>query len=355
MTALPTRTDTIALLDQTIHQYFERRINDATGIDPSYRLLWETLYGLIRSGGKRLRPQITLMAYAAFGGKDSASMIPVAAAQELLHFSLLIHDDVIDRDYTRYNTLNIAGRYKELYSKFLPDVTDQVHFAHSAAILAGDLMLSGAHDLISLSDLSQQEKTIAQQLLSLSIFEVAGGELLDTELSFVPYTDGDALKIARYKTASYSFKVPLLTGAKIAGITKREEEILSEFGLSLGTAYQLVDDLLGTFGEETTTGKSTTSDINEGKRTFMVEQAVNAMTIVEKDRFDTFFGNQNATPDEVEDIKQLFVSTGAKTKTERMIKDYAQKAHSALTQLSLDEYHHKEFSDLVHKVTERAY
>lgn len=352
---LSTQTDTIILLDQTIQQYFEKCINEATDIDASYRLLWETLYGLIRSGGKRLRPQITLMAYDAFGGKDSRDMIPIAAAQELLHFSLLIHDDVIDRDYTRYNTLNIAGRYKELYSKFLTDSSEQVHFAHSAAILAGDLMLSGAHDLITSSELSQKEKMIAGQLLSLSIFEVAGGELLDTELSFVPYTDGDALKIARYKTAGYSFKVPLLTGARIAGITKEKEAILGEFGTALGIAYQLVDDLLGTFGEEETTGKSTTSDITEGKRTFMVEQAVNAMTIVEKDRFDKSFGNHAASPSEVEDIKQLFVSTGAKTKTEQVIKDYASQAYAALEILDLDEHHHKAFSDLIHKVTERAY
>lgn len=355
MTVLPAQADTMTLLDQTIHRYFEKCINEATDIDASYRLLWETLYGLIRSGGKRLRPQITLMAYEAFGGKDSEGMIPVAAAQELLHFSLLIHDDVIDRDYTRYNTLNIAGRYKELYSKFLPDAVDQVHFAHSTAILAGDLMLSGAHELIALSDLSQNEKTIAAQLLARSIFEVAGGELLDTELSFVPYTDGDALKIAHYKTAGYSFKVPLLTGARIAGIPKDKEATLSEFGLALGTAYQLVDDLLGTFGEEETTGKSTTSDITEGKRTFMVEQAVNAMTILEKDRFDKYFGNHSATPSEVEDIKQLFISTGAKTKTEQIIKNYASQAYATLEKLNLDEQYHKAFSDLIHKVTERAY
>ena len=355
MTVLSTQADTTTLLDQAIQQYFEKCINDATAIDPSYRLLWETLYGLIRSGGKRLRPRITLMAYDAFGGKDKSGMIPVAAAQELLHFSLLIHDDVIDRDYTRYNTLNIAGRYKELYSKFLPDTTDQVHFAHSAAILAGDLMLSGAHELIALSDLNQNEKTIAGQLLAHSIFEVAGGELLDTEISFVPYTDGDALKIARYKTAGYSFKVPLLTGARIAGIPKNKEATLSEFGLALGIAYQLVDDLLGTFGEEETTGKSTTSDITEGKRTFMVEQAINAMTILEKDRFDKSFGNHEASPSEVEDVKQLLVSTGAKTKTEQAIKDYAKKAQAALEELGLDDQHRKAFLDLIHKVTERAY
>ena len=145
------------LLDRTLNDYFERSIHAATAIDPSYRQLWETLYGLIRSGGKRLRPQMTILAYETFGGKDAELIIPIAAAQELLHFSLLIHDDVIDRDYTRYGTQNVAGTYKTIYSRFLTDNTDKVHFAHSAAILAGDLMLSGAHELISASQLSKSQ------------------------------------------------------------------------------------------------------------------------------------------------------------------------------------------------------
>jgi geranylgeranyl diphosphate synthase type II len=355
MRELQTIVDKSTALDRIIQDYFESRISDATKIDSSYRMLWETLYGLIRSGGKRLRPHMTLMAYRAFGGDDETSVLPVAAAQELLHFSLLIHDDVIDRDYTRYNTLNIAGKYRELYAKYLPDTNDQFHFAHSAAILGGDLMLSGAHQLIDLSPISSSKKTIAQQLLSLSVFEVAGGELLDTESSFVPYTNGDAIKIARYKTAGYSFKIPLLTGAKLAGISPEHESTLTDFAESLGIAFQLVDDLLGTFGEEETTGKSTTSDITEGKRTYMVEHAVNVMSAGEKAEFDKYFGNHEASPSEIENVKQLFVSTGAKSKTEQMIADYAEKARGALAQLGLSDEHANEFSELIRKVTERAY
>ncbi len=350
-----TKTDSLTTLDQVIAEYFERSIHDASQIDASYRQLWETLYTLIRSGGKRLRPQMTLMAYEAFGGTTNNDIVRVAAAQELLHFSLLIHDDVIDRDYTRYGTLNVAGHYRDLYAKFLPDESDRLHFAHSAAILAGDLMLSGAHHLISSSNLSESQKSTAEQLLSLSIFEVAGGELLDTELSFVPYNDGDAIKIARYKTAGYSFMIPLLTGAKLAGADEHQAELLRNFATSLGVAYQLVDDLLGTFGEEETTGKSTTSDIIEGKRTYMVEQALAAMTVLEKDRFESLFGNQNATLDQVEDVKQMLVSTGAKSKTEHTIREYADVAESSLKQLNLDENEYQKFASLIRKVTERAY
>lgn len=345
----------LTAVDETITHFFEHSIREATKIDPSYRQLWEVMHGLIRSGGKRLRPLMTINAYEAFGGTDLKGIFPVAAAQELLHFSLLIHDDVIDRDYTRYGTLNVGGRYKNLYSKFLTSEADQTHFAHSAAILAGDLMLSGAHQLIATSELNAQQKLTAQQLLSRSIFEVAGGELLDTELSFVPYTDGDALKIARYKTAGYSFKIPLLTGAKLATITSTQDRALTDYALSLGVAYQLVDDLLGTFGEEGTTGKSTTSDILEGKKTFMVEQAVNAMTVLEKARFESLFGKHTATSEQIDEVKSLFTSTGAKTKTEQSIKMYAEKAQASLGLLGLDDKHYKEFAALITTVTKRVY
>ena len=350
-----THSDKIASLNETLDAFFYRSINEASKVDPSYRQLWETLYGLIRSGGKRLRPTMTLAAYEAFGGKDIDGMMPVAAAQELLHFSLLIHDDIIDRDYTRYGTLNIAGRYKVAYSKFLDDPAEQTHFAHGAALLGGDLMLSGAHQLITTSNLSSKYQAIASTYLIDSIFEVAGGELLDTESSFVPYKDGDAIKIARYKTAGYSFKSPLLTGAIIAGASDDQAVILEEFAIAIGIAFQLVDDLLGVFGEEETTGKSTTSDIYEGKRTFMVEQAVNAMTIVEKNRFMKSFGNHTATENDIENIKQMLVSTGAKMKTEMAVRKYAEEAHAALKRLKLGEQHQEEFERLISKVTERSF
>lgn len=347
-------TDIMTAVNDLLNDFFEKSIQDATAIDSSYRYLWEVLYGLIRSGGKRLRPKMTLLSYEAFGGQEKDTIIPIAAAQELLHFSLLIHDDIIDRDYVRYGTLNVAGRYKESYSKFLKHPDEQVHFSHSAAILGGDLMLSSAHKLIATSSLSPEHKKIAEELLSRSVFEVAGGELLDTESSFVPYNDGDALKIARYKTAGYSFATPLLTGATIAGANDKQREILNDFAIALGVAFQLVDDLLGVFGEEETTGKSTTSDILEGKRTYMVEQAVSMMTVLEKNRFELSFGNQNATPDEVEEVKQLLISTGAKAATEKRIAEYAQQARTLLDQLKLSEQYQEEFTRLVMKVTERA-
>ena len=348
-------SDRSTLLSATLNEFFEQSIENATSIDSSYRQLWEIMYGLIRSGGKRLRPQMTMLAYEAFGGTDTEKIVPIAAAQELLHFSLLIHDDVIDRDYTRYGTLNVSGRYKISYSKFIDNEDDLVHFSHSAAILGGDLLLSGAYQLVSSSQLTERQKIVVHNLLSRSIFEVAGGELLDTESSFVPYVDGDALKIARYKTASYSFVIPLLTGAILAGASDEQMQVLEEFALTIGTAFQLVDDLLGVFGEEETTGKSITGDIREGKRTYMVEQATAAMTTVERATFERVFGKHDATAEEIELVKHMLISTGAKKATEQMIQTYKNSALGAISHLGLSSEYEKQFQALIIKVTERAF
>jgi geranylgeranyl diphosphate synthase type II len=349
------KIDTVALVNQALDGFFERSIAHAALIDPSYQQLWENLYNFIRSGGKRLRPQMTMLAYEAFDGTDSSMVIPVAAAQELLHFCLLIHDDIIDRDYIRYGIPNVAGRYKKTYKAFVSDPTDQIHYANSAALLGGDLMLSGAYQLITSCLLPPKDKIVAQGLLGHSTFEVAGGELLDTESSFVPYIAGNALKIARYKTASYSFITPLVTGATLAGASSAQLHILRSYAISLGVAYQLVDDILGTFGSEKEIGKSTSGDIREGKRTYMVEHAIAAMSPNDKKIFDHSFGDPAITPARVTVIRELLTSTGARAETEKAINHYATEAREALALLQLDNEYHDKFEALILKVTKRSF
>ncbi|HTJ73665.1 MAG TPA: polyprenyl synthetase family protein, partial [Verrucomicrobiae bacterium] len=298
-------TEHMRLVEAEITSYFESSIAQATQIDASYQQLWEVMYGLIRSGGKRLRPRLTLLAYEAFGGKDTQAIVPVAAAQELLHFSLLVHDDIIDRDFVRYGSPNISGRYKTAYGHFIKDEAHATHYANAAAILGGDLMLAGAHELIGGSGLEGAQKSKALSLLSRSIFEVAGGELLDTESSFVPYSSGDALKIARYKSAGYSFVGPLVTGASLAGANAKQLAALRVYAVSLGVAYQLVDDILGVFGNEDETGKSTTGDIVEGKRTFMAEYALSHMNDSQTETFFKAFGNEHASQRDLQAVREL--------------------------------------------------
>ena len=339
-------------VNQVINRYFEQSIRAAETISPAYAQLWRYLHEVFSSGGKRLRPKMTLLAYRVYGG-DSPGIVAVAAAQELLHLSLLIHDDIIDRDYVRHGVANVAGRYQTSYASYVASDTERTHYAHSAALLGGDLMLSGGYQMIAESTLAAEEKAVAQQLLSRSVFDVAGGELLDTEAAFMPANEGNALLIARYKTASYSFVIPLLTGATLAGANQQQQNHLRRFAEALGIAFQLVDDLLGVFGDEAKTGKSTSNDIREKKHTYLVEQCLHLLEGEAHERFVQLFAKSVLTDDEVAEVKLLLESSGAKAQTSLTISRYAAEARDALGSLTIEDENRHVFEQLIAKVTSR--
>jgi geranylgeranyl diphosphate synthase type II len=343
--------DNTSRIEAYIDDYFAAATERAKAISPAYETLWQTLHNLMRAGGKRFRPNMVLLAYELFGGSEPDGMLPIAVAQEFLHFSLLIHDDIIDRDYVRYGQENVSGRYRDIYKQYVSNEADINHYAASAAIMGGDLMLSAAHEQIAISAVSASHKANAQSLLSEGIFNVAAGELLDTEAVFAPHNDGDAMTIAKHKTASYSFVTPLLTGATLAGATEKQCEHLRCYAQSLGVAYQLHDDIIGVFGDEAQTGKSTTGDIREGKRTLLVEYALHAMTDEQTVSFRRAFGNANATDEDLHIAKQLLEASGARHKVEADITEQRQEALHEAKLMGLSAENEARLAALAKKVT----
>jgi geranylgeranyl diphosphate synthase type II len=168
-------------VDSLLELFFTTHIERAHTLDDHYGKLWESARNLSQAGGKRLRPYMTILAYQAYSGASTESIMPVAAALEVLHLGLLVHDDIIDRDYIRYGTDNISGQFSKLYEPYIDDVHECRHFSDSAAILAGDLLLVGGHELIHSADLPPQSMIEASRIYNDTVFMVAGGELLDTE------------------------------------------------------------------------------------------------------------------------------------------------------------------------------
>jgi geranylgeranyl diphosphate synthase, type II len=338
--ASPMKTDYTMELNHVLESFFARNIDAAAMVSPYYEALWIETRRLIQSGGKRLRPKMTLLAYEALGGTDYESILPIAAAQELLHMSMLIHDDIIDRDYIRYGVDNIAGAYNKIYDQHVSDKTDRLHYAHSAALLAGDLLISGAYELITESSVTLPKIIETQRLFAQSLFEVAGGELLDTEASIRELGAIKAEVVARYKTASYTFVGPIVIGATLASASMKNIASLRVFAENIGIAFQLRDDIIGVFGDEAKTGKSTTGDIREGKQTYMIEQFLALATEDQRLTFDHYFGDNSISSDEVDTIKQLLIASGAKQKTEDAIDLYEKRARQALQKVTiLDDFH----------------
>lgn len=340
-------------VDRQLKDFIEQRQTRARGLDANYGKLWSVIKDVSFSGGKRFRPYMTMLAYQAYGGDDYHAVIPIAAAQELLHISMLIHDDIIDRDYMRHGTANVAGSYLEEYSTYLNDDDERRHFANSASLLAGDLGLSGAYQLIMQSTLSSDKKLTAQQLLGDTVFVLCGGELLDTESSFRNLSQIDPIKNALLKTSSYSFVSPLTVGASMADAPAKEIARLRELGDALGIAYQIADDLLGLYGDEAVTGKSNIGDLREGKRTYLVMKALE-MTGGDSSELMPLLGKPDITPAEAERAKKIIEQSGAKAEAEQLIIGYTETARPIVEQLSIAVEYRQQFAELINRATQRS-
>ncbi len=324
------------LIDTRLSTYCALRISEAKHIGAGYGELWQAIDSLLQSGGKRFRPYMLIASYQAYSGQEKyETIIPAALAQELIHQAMLIHDDIIDRDTVRYGVPNITGTYNEVYSTYINDTTERTHMSQSAALLAGDALLSESYRLLSEINLSQSVVAQAVQILSNGVFEVIGGELLDTENAFLPVGSVSAAVIARFKTASYSFISPITMGAVLGGAPAHEIRLLKQFAEYLGVGYQLRDDLLGIFGDSEKTGKSTTTDISEGKRTYLIEQFDDMATKQQKDEFYSLFHRSDLTEAQVARVKSLLIESGAKAKTEEQIDEFRKKATLIVNELEI--------------------
>ena len=226
-------------------------------------------------GGKRTRPHLVHVAFRAFGGRDTEAAATLGAAFEMLHAALLMHDDVIDRDFVRRGVPTLGAGYRDDALTLGHTAETAEHAGHSASIIAGDILLAGSIRLAALASASSPNARTILDVVHSALLASAAGELDDLVFSLSPAStpEADVLNMERLKTAIYSFEAPLQAGALLAGAPPHLAARLGGLGRNLGTAYQIIDDVLGTFGDPEETGKSIDSDLRSGKRTVLTAQA----------------------------------------------------------------------------------
>ncbi len=302
----------------------------AAGAD--YRNLWQSI-GEQFEGGKNLRPALTLAAYAGLGGEDSSAPIPVAAAMEMLHTAMLIHDDVLDHDEVRRGRPNVAGtRRDEL--RLHPTLTvDQVEDnVTTAAILAGDLAIASAYDLISRATLPAHHRIACLDLVTRAIRTTIAGELLDVYANMVPPEEANSLLVAELKTATYSCVVPLLAGAQLAGADPTMIGHLEKLGTSLGLSFQLVDDDLGVFGDPAVTGKSVLSDLRAGKRTELLRLGFHLADAEGRQVLAATVGHPDLDDEGAARAREVLESSGARASVLKVARQHARIARRIATE-----------------------
>jgi len=317
-------------VDAVLARLFSLARKRAEPLGAAYVELWNRIEDST-TGGKRFRPRMVFAAYEALGGTDSEAAAYVGAAFELLHTALCLHDDVIDRDFVRRGIPNVAGAFRDRAAAAGMSADAAEHHGVSAAVIAGDLALFNAYRLIDRSGVGDSTRARLLEVMDEALFASAAGELIDIDFTLQadgPHVD-DILSMERLKTAVYSFEGPLQAGAILAGASDETVATLGDFGREIGIAYQVVDDVLGVFGTEAETGKTTLGDLREGKRTVLIAYAATAPGW---DGYAELFGDPALTDDDAARLRMHLIESGARTFAEGLARYYANRALARLVE-----------------------
>ena len=302
-------------------------------VSPDTLPLVESLEGLL-AGGKRLRPAFAYWGFHAAGGKDSEEVLRACASLEFLQACALIHDDVMDASDTRRGKPAIHKQFETRHTSNQWSGSAKL-FGEGAAILVGDLALSWADEMLLTSGLNTDELQRAKNVYDIMRTELMSGQYLDLlEQVRGGITVARAETVIRFKSAKYTIERPLHLGAAIAGASPNLMQVLTNYGLALGEAFQLRDDVLGVFGDSSITGKPTGDDLREGKQTMLIAFAnSNAGASERKYLFDNI-GNFALTGDEIAELQKILISCGAQEFVENRITSYLDAALASLDALS---------------------
>jgi geranylgeranyl diphosphate synthase type I len=253
-------------IEEYLDEFFTTKKQELSRINRWGRDLMERL-AEFTTGGKMIRGSMLIFAYRMFVEAVPHWLVQTAAALELLHSSLLIHDDIMDRDTLRRGRKTVFIQYREIAQA--ERLTDPTHFGQCLGICAGDVGFHLAFEMISCSEAPQDVRMSILSLWSQELVSVGLAQMQDMYFSAGPRRVGesDILHMYQYKTARYTFSLPLMSGALAAGQNPSVVEQLSQLGENLGIIFQIKDDELGLFGVQQDTGKRVGSDIKEKKKT----------------------------------------------------------------------------------------
>jgi geranylgeranyl diphosphate synthase type I len=317
-------------------------------VDPDLVEPLQTLGDMLLAGGKRLRPAFCHWAFVGAGGERSDPLvIDAGAALELLHSFAVVHDDVIDASDQRRGRPSVHRAFADLH-RASSWRGEGRRFGDGAAILIGDLAFVYA-DMLLADGPRQAIDVFAEQRL-----EVSFGQYLDLLGTARGDTSAEqARRICLYKSGKYTVERPLHLGAALAGRLDHLGPYLSAFGLPLGEAFQLRDDLLGAFGDPKVTGKPVGEDLREGKPTALYVLATARADGAAAELLADRFGSSSLTAQEVSELQSVLVETGARQRVEETIDGLLDRALVALDAVPITEEARARLGELANFVASR--
>jgi geranylgeranyl diphosphate synthase type I len=328
--AFPGISELRRLIDVELETFTVNRAAELKAMDAFLTPVAEALCDFVTDGGKRFRPTFAYLGFLGAGKEPSDSALKACSALELVHVCALIHDDVMDGSDSRRNKPALHKQFERLHSQN-SYLGNSERFGVAAAILLGDLALSWSDQMISESGIGEFQFTSAIPIFHEMRAELMAGQYLDVLEGALGKSDlNRSRKIARYKSGRYSIERPLRFGAALAGASESLQNSLSDFGLPLGEAFQLRDDILGIFGNSEVTGKPSGDDIREGKRTVLIAMTAERSSEASKAKIEAAMGNPELSAIQVAEIQKLIEDSGALSECELLIDQLLNQSLSAL-------------------------
>jgi geranylgeranyl diphosphate synthase type I len=341
-------------VDEALTEFLAGQRVRLLAIDPALAEICDAAETFVLGGGKRLRPAFAYWGYRGAGGLDSDQVVAAVSALELVQASALIHDDLMDRSDTRRGEPAVHRRFAARHTR-AGWRGGAAAFGDSAAVLLGDLVMVWSDELLHTSGVEPGDLARARTVFDEMRTEVTVGQYLDVLTQATGDTSVErAGKVARFKSAKYTVERPLLLGAALAGAPAELSAAYSAFGLPLGEAFQLRDDVLGVFGDPARTGKPAGDDLREGKRTYLVAAAFAALGDRERAELDARLGDESLDDAGVARLRRLIRNSGALDRTEERVAELLDTALTALDKADIGADARTVLRDLADAATRRA-
>lgn len=281
-------------------------------------------------GGKRIRALLLVKGYEAVGGKDLEKARKASVALELIQSMLLIHDDIIDSSGERRGGPSLHVHFEDQHrERGLRGPSRD--FGVNMSIIAGDLAESLGEKALASSGFSPQHLLKAMRYQADMIRDTGFGQVLDLYSEALPeWSEEMVFKVQKYKTARYTLEGPLQIGAILNGASDRQLEVLSEYAIPVGKAFQIIDDILGFYGDPKRGGKEDLADIKEGKRTLLIMKALELASREDKEKIMKALGNKDLTVEEAEVARGIIRSCGSEIYSRNKARELSQAGIKAL-------------------------
>ncbi len=322
------------IVEKELEKYFDFELKKSFGVSEDEKKLSTHILEHIKDytlrPAKRLRASFVYNGYELLGGKNTKEIIKASMSVELIHAGLLVHDDFMDQDSVRRGKPTTHKYYTNFFkeNKFIGNPN---HYGESMAVNIGDAALFLGHEILGETKFSPETKIKAMNRLSRGIVNTTFGQVFDITLEAKRKAiEEDILDLHHAKTSIYTYENPLHIGAILAGANEDDLEILSNYAISGGIAFQLQDDILSFFGDSKKTGKSLFSDLKEGKMTLLIIKALQNGSLQDTETLKSIWGKQDLTENEGEKVKDILINTGSLEYSKQISIKWAKEAQKTI-------------------------